>query len=72
MNDIRTGPATEDDTSPVRLLKLAVAAQTLAAGGYDPLYVGGNFRIVSIPNGAKIQVSADGVTWQDGPSYEAS
>ena len=48
--------------------------QKLAAivDGSGDLLIGTKARLAVITNGFKIQVSTDGSTWQDGPSYVAS
>ncbi|MEO7933207.1 MAG: hypothetical protein ABIT76_08630 [Chthoniobacterales bacterium] len=41
-------------------------------GSTTTLLIGPKARLVAIANGFKFQVSDDGTTWQDGPSYVAS
>jgi hypothetical protein len=60
---------------------ILLADGTLVAGGNliaqgntgtTVVPVGKYGQLVSIPGGLKIQVSSDGINWQDGPSWVAT
>ena len=53
----------------LRINGVPAIGSSVGGGG---IQIGNNARIIPLSNGFKFQVRADGVTWQDGPTYTAN